>query len=318
MKRSKKKKLKEYLTSELVRKIINVICLIFPVVIIGFGLANEEENGTIRDLVFTAGILFVTLFTYISFKTEDKKSEGYDAVREGIERDIIKLQYRLAKTDKQWNSSNHLVLQIQTMANNGFDPAMLELVFLRDLGLKEDDYIIDQNLIFYLSSFSSEYASIHATCKTVCDKVSMNLIRADDIFTTGDVFTQIVKYIVRATLIIVNIDGKNPNVFYELGIAHALGKNVILISKRDNDIPFDIRQNRIILYSNVEELEEVLPKAICQHKELMQVQLSTHPRSQISLGGFPCPSMKGQKDEDMNIERKPARENVHTDGDESE
>ena len=43
---------------------------------------------------------------------------------------------------------------------------------------------------------------------------------------------------------------KNANVFYELGVAHALGKEVILIAQHESDIPFDVVHYRYIVYHN--------------------------------------------------------------------
>ena len=75
----------------------------------------------------------------------------------------------------------------------------------------------------------------------------------------------IIAQIVRAEFVIANIDGRNPNVYYELGIAHAIGKPTILISNVDfpdtnieDDIGFDIRQKQIVLYRNEAELEKKL------------------------------------------------------------
>jgi len=59
---------------------------------------------------------------------------------------------------------------------------------------------------------------------------------------------------------------KNPNVFYEIAIAHALGKDFIQITKDINDIPIDLKQNGILINSNdkigLEKLEEELKLTI--------------------------------------------------------
>ena len=56
-----------------------------------------------------------------------------------------------------------------------------------------------------------------------------------------------------STVVVCDLTGRNPNVFYELGIAHALGKDVIPITQNTNDIPFDIQHHRYILYLNNSE-----------------------------------------------------------------
>lgn len=72
--------------------------------------------------------------------------------------------------------------------------------------------------------------------------------RADSIFTTGTVMEQIWERIKKASVLVAELTGKNPNVFYELGLAHAHGKPVILITGSLEDVPFDLRHVRIITY----------------------------------------------------------------------
>jgi len=52
----------------------------------------------------------------------------------------------------------------------------------------------------------------------------------------------------KAKLILADLTGKNPNVFYELGLAHAITKPAILIAESIDDVPFDLRALRILEY----------------------------------------------------------------------
>src|SRR5258707_10678352 len=72
--------------------------------------------------------------------------------------------------------------------------------------------------------------------------------RADDLFRPGTIVTDIWDYTKRAKLLLADLTGKNPNVFYELGLAHALKKPAILVAESMDDIPFDLRALRIIIY----------------------------------------------------------------------
>jgi len=56
--------------------------------------------------------------------------------------------------------------------------------------------------------------------------------------------------------------GRNPNVFYEAGIAHTLGREVILITQNEQDIPFDLRHRRYIRYLDNVEGRDVLTVAL--------------------------------------------------------
>jgi hypothetical protein len=73
-------------------------------------------------------------------------------------------------------------------------------------------------------------------------------VRADELFTTGSVVEQIWEEIVKAKLLLADLSGKNPNVFYELGLAHAAVKPVVFTASKVDDVPFDLRHLRVIIY----------------------------------------------------------------------
>jgi hypothetical protein len=60
----------------------------------------------------------------------------------------------------------------------------------------------------------------------------------------------VVSLIDRSRVVIADCTSRNPNVFYEIGIAHTLGREVILITQNDADIPFDLRHLRYVRYLN--------------------------------------------------------------------
>jgi hypothetical protein len=73
-------------------------------------------------------------------------------------------------------------------------------------------------------------------------------VRADELFTTGSVVEQIWEQIEKAKLLLADLSGKNPNVFYELGLAHAAKKPVVFTASQVEDVPFDLRHLRVIIY----------------------------------------------------------------------
>jgi len=56
--------------------------------------------------------------------------------------------------------------------------------------------------------------------------------------------------IVTARLVVAECTGRNPNVLYELGLAHAIGKRTALLSQTEDDIPFDLRRFRFCIYED--------------------------------------------------------------------
>src|SRR5204863_117863 len=65
--------------------------------------------------------------------------------------------------------------------------------------------------------------------------------RADDMTLAHPVLQRILEGIATAELVIAVLTGKNPNVFYELGLAHSYTKDVLLLAQRETDVPFDLR-----------------------------------------------------------------------------
>lgn len=79
-----------------------------------------------------------------------------------------------------------------------------------------------------------------------------------------DILMNIVQLIVRSEVVLVNLNERNMNVYYELGIAHAIGKPTVLLAQTDfpdsdfESVGFDIGQKYIVFYSNREDLENKL------------------------------------------------------------
>jgi hypothetical protein len=73
-------------------------------------------------------------------------------------------------------------------------------------------------------------------------------VRADELFSTGSVVEQIWEQTGKARVLLADLTGKNANVFYELGLAHAAKKPVVFTAAAVDDVPFDLRHLRVIVY----------------------------------------------------------------------
>src|SRR5215469_1439829 len=78
----------------------------------------------------------------------------------------------------------------------------------------------------------------------VLENLNYNVIRGDETPNPGIIINQVVLDIVRSSLVIADLTGGNPNVFYELAIRHILRKPLILVRHIQDrkEIPFDIKQ----------------------------------------------------------------------------
>jgi hypothetical protein len=82
---------------------------------------------------------------------------------------------------------------------------------------------------------------IEQECNLICE-------RGDDVFGSNVIMDDIVASIHQADVVLADLTRKNANVFYEVGICHALEKNVLLLAQSIDDIPFDLRHRRVLLY----------------------------------------------------------------------
>jgi hypothetical protein len=105
--------------------------------------------------------------------------------------------------------------------------------------------------IFVLMPFTAELVTIyedHIKKAVAESEFELRVGRADDFFGPRPIMKDVWSAIHAARIIIADCTGRNPNVFYEIGLAHAIGRYTILISQSLDDIPFDLRHLRIILY----------------------------------------------------------------------
>jgi hypothetical protein len=90
---------------------------------------------------------------------------------------------------------------------------------------------------------------------TVENELNMLCIRADEETKPGVINNQIFTLIHRAKLVIAETTSRNPNVFYEVGMAHAFNKDVFIFnsSKKNKKLPFDIITNRAVFYEDLKK-----------------------------------------------------------------
>ncbi len=103
---------------------------------------------------------------------------------------------------------------------------------------------------FVMMPFAEPIGGYYKTVyEPAISKSGLRPIRADDdIFATGKIIDQVWSGITAAKVLVAELTGRNPNVFYELGLAHALNKPVVLVSSNQADVPFDLQHIRVIYY----------------------------------------------------------------------
>jgi hypothetical protein len=121
---------------------------------------------------------------------------------------------------------------------------------------------VDSESAFVLMPFGEKWSDrIWRLIKEECSVCGFKPTRADDLF-GNDLMEDIWKGISTAAVVIADLTTRNPNVFYELGLVHTVGKNFILLTQDIADLPFDLRRYRCIEYEDNADGYESLRKGL--------------------------------------------------------
>ena len=96
--------------------------------------------------------------------------------------------------------------------------------------------------------FSRDFDTVHETIKIACGDVGLATRRVDEIYGLAKIMDDIFSTIAQSQVVVSDLTGRNPNVLYETGLAHALDRDVVTIVQNDEDVPFDLKHIRFIKY----------------------------------------------------------------------
>ncbi|WP_156180884.1 hypothetical protein [Desulfovibrio sp. TomC] len=118
--------------------------------------------------------------------------------------------------------------------------------------------------VFVLMPFDPEFDDVYQLgIQAACKDAGTHCERLDEQLFVEDMLSKIYKEISKADIIIADMSGKNPNVFYEVGYAHALNKTVVALTNNANDIPFDLKHfNHIVYNDSIVQLKSKLTKLV--------------------------------------------------------
>jgi hypothetical protein len=210
-------------------------------------------------------LVLVMLFLILRLKkaSYDEKNNMaiLDSVRSSLEKQVYVLNERMIQNEERWKDVNHLLINKKVFDDSYSTPTQQKVQypnFIKANGITENDLLVDERFAFILTPFNTIHYDEYKTIKDTCEAIGFGCMRGDEKNFESDIFPQMLKLIVKAKVIIANINGRNANVLYELGIAHALDKHVILVSKEPNDIPIDIKSRRFLIYKDLNHLKTLL------------------------------------------------------------
>lgn len=150
------------------------------------------------------------------------------------------------------------------------------LVYPRDYLNKKR--LIDRKKCFFVMPYNDKCNSTYAHLSDALRKHDYTPIRVDFIPSSQTIMHNVLEELTTSNYVIVDISGENPNVFYELGIAHVFKdvRNVILIKDKDTKAPTDITHIRYTEYSkeNYMLLEETIIKMLEEMSYITELELA--------------------------------------------
>jgi len=120
-----------------------------------------------------------------------------------------------------------------------------------DISISNFNVSSDKPKAFVVMQFTTPYNELYKeVINPICLAYGIDATRADEVYGPGVIIADIIKQIIEAKLIIADISPKNPNVYYEIGYAHAFLKPTILIAEKNTELPFDVSPFRVLFYEN--------------------------------------------------------------------
>jgi len=217
----------------------------------------QESGGSRADQVVRIGSLFratptgqeVTLEYVVdpsipSFINEDFEALGTDL---GID------TWEFSRTHWAVKDADLFRSLIRQMAPRRVQPRVFTI---------SDPERIEPLLVSVMMPFHPGFDEVYRALRETVESAGLKCRRADDIWENPAVMQDVVSLIDRSRVVICDCSNRNANVFYEIGIAHTLGREAILITQAETDIPFDLRHLRYVSYLNNGEGREELKRRV--------------------------------------------------------
>lgn len=145
---------------------------------------------------------------------------------------------------------------------------------------------VQNNYCFFLMPFNERFDIVYGAIKDSLMKCNYVCNRVDEISGSKPIITKILVEIIRAQYVIVDLTDCNPNVFYELGIAHTFkdSRNVLLLKQRNSKVPFDITHLQYREYdpNNLKQLTSIIRTFISSNQQFNDFYEALHLRGVIS------------------------------------
>ena len=221
-------------------------------------------------LSIVATLVSLAMISYLFFKSREREKKQFikadgtniDDKRLQLEEDLYRANERLVNSSIGFDLYRNLYnenLHDICLTNHVIDGS-----FYENMGFDISQMEVEKDFVTCLMPFHPSFDKIYNRIVRATKMTDFNCHRSDEVYKSGDIMRYTIELILESQIIIGVLDGRNPNVFYEVGIAHSIGKTVILIveEKAKSQVPFDLHQHRFIFYNSLNDLENKLSSAL--------------------------------------------------------
>jgi hypothetical protein len=216
-------------------------------VVAGFDFNNWNEVGLLTGLSDMIDS-YPRLLRSLSFGDEDYEGNVLGLLKRIAEQDIGAFAVFERYVDEQFPGDSEYV---------SAKPAERRITFAPNV-FTVPEATVEPDLAAVMMPFQAEFNPVYKAIRAACADAHLRCFRVDDIWEDSVIVQDVFTLIFRAQVVVVDFSTKNPNVMYETGIAHTLGKHVVPITQSMEDVPFDLHHHRIQRYlPNAEGLAQL-------------------------------------------------------------
>jgi len=162
-------------------------------------------------------------------------------------KEVARLRQQSPATAEEYETLNQLSSDIPGYARQ-----------VVDLAVK----LVTPRSVFAIMSFKKEFRDVFASYREVCGRFKFEAERTDESMSLERIIPRVEGGIRRSAFVIADVSEVSPNVFYEVGFARALGKDVIMTARKGTQLPFDLGDIPTIFWEDQTDLRESLEKCL--------------------------------------------------------
>ncbi len=177
--------------------------------------------------------------------------------------------YKLNKAEREDFEEKYSHLLSSTLSYSNLNQYTKDVDHLAELVVSFCEDLERSNSVFTIMSFKKEYDDVFGTFESICERHEFKAVRTDHDPNLSPITSRILDGIKESDFVIADVSEKSPNVFYEIGYAKGINRQVIITAKKGTELPFDIKDLPVIFYDRLNmkgDLEPGLDKYIQSQK----------------------------------------------------